>query len=307
MRMKAYRLPAFSILDHLATENTLIETRDFPEALLLFYINDPAVIIGRNQNPWREAAPGTGLPLFRRASGGGAVYHDAGNLNWSLIVPRHLHSQQDELAKMAAAISAQGFDVVPGPRGGLYCGPLSDHEGRKLSGTARRFNTKNVLHHGTLLVNADMQMLRASLGGIETFNDSSLPSVKASPINLSALSPAVEMDELIAGISRALTGAAPRSLPASMVDASRLDKERAALSSPEWIFGTTPPFSVRLSADGGEFVLDVEKGMIIALREEMGGALPASTCLEELSRYIGLPFSLPRLEEMNSIAAAASG
>ncbi|MFA5851788.1 MAG: biotin/lipoate A/B protein ligase family protein [Spirochaetales bacterium] len=306
--MKAYRLPSLSVLDHLATENVLIETRDSPEALLLFYINSPSVIIGRNQNPWREAAPGTGLPLFRRVSGGGAVYHDEGNLNWSLIVPRPLHSQEAELAMMAAAISAQGFDVVPGPRGGLYCGATSNHEGRKLSGTARRFNAKNVLHHGTLLVNADMKTLRASLGGIETFNDASLPSVSASPINLSALNSAIEMNELIAGISRALTGTAPRSLPLSKVDASRLDKERAALSSPEWIFGTTPPFSVRLSgAHGEKFVLGVEKGRFVAFRNESCGASPESTRLEELSRYIGLSFSLPRLAEMNSIVAAANG
>jgi len=305
MCVKAYRLPTFSTLDHLAIENTLIQTKDPAESLLLFYINGPSVIIGRNQNPWREATPGTGIPLFRRVSGGGAVYHDEGNLNWSLIVPRPMHSQEAELAMMAAAISAQGFDVVPGPRGGLYYGPSSKLAGRKLSGTARRFNTKNVLHHGTLLVNTDMKMLEASLGGIETINDSSLPSAKASPANLSALNPKIEMEELIAGISRALTGSVPGSLSASMVEASYLEKEKAVLSSPEWVFGATPPFSVLLHFEKENFILKVEKGMIRELWSEPYGASSPSTGFKELSRHIGLPFSLSRFEEMQSIAAAS--
>ena len=98
----------------MSIENVLLETWRRPEGLLLFYINGPSVIIGRNQNPWREAAPGTGLPLYRRASGGGAVYHDEGNLNWALIVPRLMHSQDAELAMVAAALSAQGVDAGAG-------------------------------------------------------------------------------------------------------------------------------------------------------------------------------------------------
>ena len=307
MRVKAYRLPTFSILDHLAIENTLIETKDSAESLLLFYVNGPSVIIGRNQNPWREAAPGTRIPLYRRVSGGGTVYHDEGNLNWSLIVHRPSHSQEAELAMMAAAISAQGFDVVPGPRGGLYCGPSSKLAGRKLSGTARRFNTKNVLHHGTLLVNTDMKTLEASLGGIETTDDASLPSVPASPANLSALNPRIEMDELIDGISRAITGAAPLLLLASMIDAPLLEKEKAMLSSPEWVFGATPPFSVLLRSEKANFILRVERGMIRSLRKEPYGTESRSTSLELLSRHIGQAFSLSRLEEMKSIAAASDG
>ncbi|HWP68009.1 MAG TPA: biotin/lipoate A/B protein ligase family protein, partial [Rectinemataceae bacterium] len=183
MSIAAYELEGSSPLDHMAIENTLLEIYAGPPVLLLFYVNDPSVIIGRNQNPWRETAPSSALPLFRRISGGGAVYHDRGNLNWSFIVPRALHSQENELAAMAAAISAQGFEIGPGPRGGLYCGGASVRAGGKVSGTARRFGAKNVLHHGTLLVDSDMASLHASLGGIETCDDRSISSVPASPLN----------------------------------------------------------------------------------------------------------------------------
>ncbi|HWR10537.1 MAG TPA: biotin/lipoate A/B protein ligase family protein [Rectinemataceae bacterium] len=265
MRIVSYMLGGLCPLDHMAIENLILETWEGREAALLFYINGPSVVIGRNQNPWREAAPGTGLPLFRRCSGGGAVYHDEGNLNWALIVPRALHSQDAELAMVAAAISAQGVDAVPGPRGGLYCGTASPHEGRKLSGTARRFGIRNVLHHGTLLVNADMDRLHASLGGIATFDDLSLRSVSASPINLSALNPAVAMDSLIDGLSQRLSGAPTQSLPATVVDPTREEQEKRKLSSFEWIYSSTAPFSVRLTGPGEGFAVRVEKGLIAAI------------------------------------------
>ena len=195
--------------------------------------------------------------------------------------------------------------MVPGPRGGLCFGPSSEYAGRKVSGTARRFNARNVLHHGTLLVDADMSSLDTSLGGIETFDDASLPSVKAAPINLSVSRPTIEMEDLIAGISCFLTGMPPRSPLAGMVDISRLDQEKRILSSPEWIFGTTPPFSISLRVEGERLALKVEKGRVEALLDERGDSLSRRPGMDELSGFIGLPFSLPRLGEINAIVTAA--
>lgn len=287
MRIIPYLLDGLSPLDHMSIENVLLETWRRPEGLLLFYINGPSVIIGRNQNPWREAAPGTGLPLYRRASGGGAVYHDEGNLNWALIVPRLMHSQDAELAMVAAALSAQGVDAVPGPRGGLYCGPTSPHENKKLSGTARRFGTRNVLHHGTLLVHADMARLHASLGGIQTFNDRSLPSVPAAPLNLSSLDPSVQMEPLIEALSRQIAGVPPRPLPAGFADPLRMEKETTRLASDEWIYYATAPFSVLL--EGGENAASarIEKGLVAAISGSGGDG-----------SYLGRPFSYSLLEAM---------
>ncbi|MDP2790858.1 MAG: lipoate--protein ligase family protein [Rectinemataceae bacterium] len=299
MKIKPYRLEGGSPLDHMAMENVLLDTGEGSDALLLFYINEPSVIIGRNQNPWREAtlgesAPGTTLPLFRRISGGGAVYHDRGNLNWALIVPRELHDQDAELAFVAAAISAQGFDVVPGERGGLYVGPSSPYAGKKVSGTARRFGARRVLHHGTLLVDADMRLLHASLHGIETFDDASLTSVPAHPVNLCAIKLEIAIDALIEGISRHLTGTSAASLPASFVGAALLDVERQRLASSEWIWEATPPFSVPLRSGSPSPALRVEKGRISRL---LGF---------ELSGFRGSLFSIPVYEKLKTMAAEAS-
>jgi lipoate---protein ligase len=263
MSISAYRLEGFSPLDHLAVENVLLETYDGASPILLFYINDPSVIIGRNQNPWREVPASSKLPLFRRGSGGGAVYHDRGNVNWAFIVPRVLHSQEKELAAMAAAISARGFELRPGPRGGLYCGGSSVHAGGKVSGTARRFGAKNVLHHGTLLVSSDMACLRASLGGIETCDDNSVPSVPAIPLNLTEIRPDLRTDELIDGISAYFSGGPAQPFLSTRIDPGLIGKEKAKLASREWIYRSTPPFSLCLKAAGSVFSLRVEKGNIV--------------------------------------------
>jgi len=305
MKITSYRLEGNSTLDHMAMENVLLDTREGPDAVLLLYVNEPSVIIGRNQNPWREALPDTGLPLFRRVSGGGAVYHDGGNLNWALILPRELHSQHDELAAMAAAISAQGFDVVPGERGGLYLGPSSPHSGGKVSGTARRFGARRVLHHGTLLVDADLDLLHASLHGIGTFNDASLPSVRALPVNLSAIKPGISMDTLMEGISMSLTGNSLAPIPASIADASLLDAERLRLSTFEWTWAATPAFSVPLGPGSPAAALRVEKGSIAALIGDDGAMYPALARASGLSGYLGKPFTISVYKELNAIVAEA--
>ena len=320
MKIRTYRLDGTSPLDHLAMENVLLDTCEGPDALLLFYVNEPSVIIGRNQNPWREASlskaspgsvtpgrmsSGATLPLFRRISGGGAVYHDGGNLNWSLILPRKLHSQDDELAAMAAAISAQGFDVVPGERGGLYLGRSSPHAGGKVSGTARRFGARRVLHHGTLLVDADMGMLHASLHGIATFNDASLPSTPAHPVNLSAIKPGISLDALLEGISLHLTGTPTAPLPASIANTSLLDAERRRLSSSEWTWEATPAFSVLLGSGTSTAALRVEKGSITAFIDDSGRQAARSAWTSGLSSYLGKPFSISAYNELNAIVAEA--
>jgi Lipoate-protein ligase A len=74
-------------------ESALIETWNRDAGLLLLYTNEACLVIGRNQNPWKEVNPRSRLPVYRRDSGGGAVYHDRGNLNWSLVVPRETHDR----------------------------------------------------------------------------------------------------------------------------------------------------------------------------------------------------------------------
>ena len=293
MRYTPCVLPGLDPLDHLAAENVMLETLDAEQALLVFYINGPSVIIGRNQNPWREVAPGAPAPFFRRASGGGAVYHDEGNLNWAFIVPRHRHDQDAELEALARGISACGVDVEPGARGGIYCGLSSGYGGRKVSGTARRFSPRSVLHHGTVLVSSDMRHLRASLGGIETLDDHSIASVPASPVNLADIVPGLTVQRVMETMSMSITGARPSALPPGLIDGSRLEQEKLKLSSHDWLYGATPPFTVEVESGGKQVTMDVRAGMLE--RVEASG-LPASA----LEGYIGRAFSFGAIDEIRA-------
>jgi lipoate-protein ligase A len=225
------------------------------------------------------------------------VYHDEGNLNWAFIVPRHRHDQDAELEALARGISACGVDVEPGARGGIYCGPSSGYGNRKVSGTARRFSPRSVLHHGTVLVSVDMRHLRASLGGIETLDDHSIASVPASPVNLADIVPGLTVQRVMETISLSIAGSRPGALPMDLLDRALLEDERIRLYSPAWLFGATPPFTVAVETAGKQVTLGVRAGLVE--RIEASG-LPEP----ELEGYIGRAFSIKVIEEIRASLAS---
>ncbi len=234
MSVLSYYIEVPSPLHAIALEECLVESWSGDGILFLLYVNKPSVIIGRNQNYWREVSPRCAVPVYRRTSGGGAVYHDEGNLNWAFIVPRAIHNQEEELRRITDALARLGFPAFQGSRGGLFL-RLPDGEGNaKIGGTARRFGTRNILHHGTLLVHANLARMKASLGGIPIQEDTSISSVPATTVNLSSFVPNLSIDMVADHLAWHLTGK-----PASTVRLEELisngsfvettDRDRAAL------------------------------------------------------------------------------
>jgi len=137
-------------------------------ATLRLWVNPPSVVIGRHQNAKEEvdfdACKTYGVQVVRRFTGGGAVYHDKGNLNWSIIARKEDLGVKSaisgfELAGKAiiTGLNALGFlaEFVP---------PNSIHLGRgKISGMAAYMKRKSLLIHGTLLVHTDLEILRKVL------------------------------------------------------------------------------------------------------------------------------------------------
>lgn len=321
MPKRCYLVPGTDPLEHMALENALLDGAwpssacDPPISLL--YVNAPSVIIGRNQNPWREVAESSSLPVYRRTSGGGTVYHDLGNLNWAIITRRTSHDQDAELATVARGISSLGVDVEPGPRGGIFV-RSGIAAGKKVSGTARRFGREMMLHHGTLLVRADLGALRASLGGIETVDDRSVDSVKASPINLEGAAPGIEVEDAMAALAAAFEadfgggapigdaggGRLPPPLPEGYARAEDVEARRLALSTTEWIRGETPPFAIGATGDRGSARIDVRKGLVEAAAFEPAGHIdPALEA--ELAALAGKPFSYSMARAARSLAERA--
>jgi len=173
------------ITRNLALEEWLLENAPSLPVLFL-YVNDPCVVIGKNQNPWRECRLSLmeeeGVALARRISGGGAVYHDAGNLNVSVIVPRNEYREDKQYELIFQTLETFGIKSSKVRKNSLAV------DGKKFSGQAFCHRRDRTLHHGTLLVNSDLARLGRYLGpeldGIET---KAIASVPAEVANLPGL------------------------------------------------------------------------------------------------------------------------
>lgn len=262
----ALRAAGCDPLRNLALEESLLEKglRHSSGGFVLIYVDDPCVVIGRNQNPWVEVSAGAGLPVLRRISGGGAVYHDRGNLNWGIIVPRSRHDRDAELSLVSRALRSLGIETESGPRGGLFVAGEGPWKGCKVSGTARRLGAARVLHHGTLLVDADLSRLSASLGGIQAELSRALPSVSSRSVNLSSLVPGLRLEDAALAIARELAGGDP--VPAeALADRAFAAEAERRLASWDWTWGSTPSFSLGLPWSGGVARVEVKEGRVSSL------------------------------------------
>ena len=239
---------------NLAAEEWLFRHLEPGHAVLFFCRNLPTVMIGRNQNPWLEcdveALPALRVRLARRMSGGGAVYHDLGNLNFSFILPRTA-AELDTVPKFVAqALTQLGIRPVVTARRALEVG------GRKISGTAFWLTSHTLLYHGTLLLAADLENMARCLyvhtPGVETH---AVTSVRSPAINIRDLLPGITPEQALTAISGALSvicaapAPPPEDLPTAGMSADQEFREScAAHAGWDWCFGRTPLFTVRLGA-----------------------------------------------------------
>ena len=146
-----------------ALEEYLLTER--PGDVLLLYINRPSVIVGRHQTLEAEVdveyCRKTGIPILKRLSGGGTVYHDEGNINYAFIVDKSDTPalDRDFNTPVIRALAALGVPANAGLRRELLC------EGVKISGTAAHITRDRQLFHGTLLHRTDLQKLERVLQG----------------------------------------------------------------------------------------------------------------------------------------------
>ncbi|WP_421384103.1 lipoate--protein ligase [Bacillus salacetis] len=149
---------------NLAIEEYALKNLDINETYLLFYINEPSIIIGKNQNTIEEInteyVEAQKLHVVRRLSGGGAVYHDLGNLNFSFITKddgESFHNFQKFTEPVIKALKKLGVNAELSGRNDI------EAEGRKISGNAQ-FSTKGrMFSHGTLLFDSEIENVVSAL------------------------------------------------------------------------------------------------------------------------------------------------
>jgi len=148
---------------NLAAEEYLFSQRQ--DEILFLYVDSPSVVIGCNQALFLEAntdfCSANSIALCRRMSGGGAVYHDEGNLNYCFIknrIPGKFPLGGDFLKPVVQVLTDFGLSIEVGKRKDLWL-----PEGFKISGTASHVGKDRELHHGTLLYDTDIDRLIKSL------------------------------------------------------------------------------------------------------------------------------------------------
>jgi lipoate-protein ligase A len=187
---------------------------------LRFWRNPPSIVIGCFQNPWKEVnlaiCKKLGTSIFRRASGGGTVYHDYGNLNYSLIV--HKSSLETNLDDIEKSYDIFCSGVIEGLK---MLGVNAYNRGnsimigeRKISGSAQHRLYGVILHHGTLMVNVDLNALEYALN---------LSNVESNLVNLMTI---LSENVSLSKIKRAIVKGFEKTLNVKF--------EKGSLSSGEW-------------------------------------------------------------------------
>ncbi|KAI5618414.1 lipoyltransferase 1, mitochondrial [Silurus asotus] len=244
------------IFQNLAFEDWIYDRVDLQSRNLLFlWRNSPAVVIGRHQNPWQEChvelLRRTGIPVARRRSGGGTVYHDLGNINMTFFTSKKKYDRQRNLGVVTGALKAlrpnldvcatERFDIV---LNGCY----------KISGTAARLGRTSAYHHCTLLCSADRSVLSAVLQSSCTgIKSNATPSVPSPVANLSDHDPSLNPDSLMDAIASRynhefdLDTPVLTVSPGSEVLMPGIHKMTSDLQNWDWVYGKTPKFSVHTS------------------------------------------------------------
>ncbi len=235
--------------------------------------NSPAVIVGRYQNARAEVdvslIEARGIALVRRITGGGAVYQDLGNLNYTFVVPRR-EGESHDFARfgetIVAALAGVGVSVACGGRNDI----ATTCEGKKISGTAQHASKAAVLHHGTLLFDVDLDLLGQVLTADPAkFESKALPSVRSRVANIKELlSAPMSMSEFRERIRACLDLPEETLSPEELREVDRLAEEK--YRTWEWNWGKSPAFTERkkrrFSWGSVEALFDVQNGVIANCR-----------------------------------------
>lgn len=273
---------------NLAVEEYLLETVEKDQFILYLWQNENTVVIGKNQNPWRECR--TELlereegKLARRLSGGGAVFHDLGNLNFTFITNRENYNLERQMKIILSAVNKVGIHAETNGRNDITV------DGRKFSGNAFCFRKQNAYHHGTILVSTDIDKLTKYLQvSDEKIKSKGVQSVQSRVVNLIEHQPLLTIEKMKNACMEAFNGSYGGN-PSIVQDTNDIDqlpiKELyTKYSSWEWKYGEVLEFDVnlttRFSWGGLEIGFHLKKGRVDkvivysdAIDEEFIGMLP---------------------------------
>jgi len=288
---------------NLALEECLcLRAMDDGSKFFMLWQNEPSIIVGRFQNTLEEIDSNFvrehGIHLVRRNSGGGAVYHDLGNINYSFIMP-----DSDALSAHSSGNLDFAFFTEPIIQALAELGVKAEStgrndlsiEGKKISGGAQFRRGGITLHHGTLLYDTDLDVLSQALRPSEDkFQSKAMKSVRSRVCNIKPyLSEPLPVSGFQERLTHGIKNLTPMTLDAlTLNEAERLAREK--YSTWEWNYGESPRFTERKKKrfpwGGIEALLLVNEGRIVDCTfygDYFGNGNYASL----LSRLAGIPYT----------------
>lgn len=240
---------------NLATEEWIFHNMEPTAQVLFLWRNEPTVVIGRSQNPWSECnlpkMKEENVHLARRATGGGAVFHDLGNTNFTFLSPKDGYKRDNNVQIILRALAKLGIEGEASGRNDLL---LKAEDGlRKFSGSAYREKRDRAFHHGTLLLHADLTRLANFL----TPNPKKLQakgkeSVRMRVANLTEINPSIAHENIVSTIVATFeefyggVATTEHLTLQSLNSNSELKKQYEVLSSWDWLFGHTMEFNQQI-------------------------------------------------------------
>lgn len=233
--MKFIRLHTTDPYYNLAVEEYLFLHSD--DDVFMLWQNDKTVVIGKNQNAYAELdvdyAREQGIRIARRITGGGAVYHDMGNLNYTYISAKKEHSEIDFAsfcAPIIESLRSMGVEASLSGRNDLMVNE------KKVSGNAQHSSGGRVLHHGTLLYDSDLSVLSTVLrADPEKLKAKAIRSVSSRVMNIREILPLDGgVDELAERIMQSLIEKNGGKIENAPVN-DEIDALCARNSSDEWL------------------------------------------------------------------------
>jgi lipoate-protein ligase A len=262
---------------NLALEEYCLRNLPDDDSYLLFYINEPSIIIGKNQNTIEEInadyVDANSIHVVRRLSGGGAVYHDLGNLNFSFITKddgQSFHNFRKFTEPVVQALRRLGVDCELTGRNDIQVGE------RKISGNAQFMTKGRMFSHGTLMFDSDIDSVVAALNvNPEKIQSKGTKSIRSRVANISEfLRERVTMETFRRELLRSIFGMEPEAVPQVKLSEADLAGVRALTAERyanwDWNYGRSPKSNVRnakrFPIGTIDVRMDIEEGRIGAIK-----------------------------------------
>lgn len=243
--------------------------KNYDDDIIMFWQSSPSVIVGKHQNAMAEVninfTTKNNIPIIRRISGGGTVYHDDGNINYTIITSSENREKLVDFVNFTKPIigflKTLGLNAVYGGKNNLSI------NGKKFSGNSAHVFKNRILNHGTLLFNTNISNLESSIeSGDFNITDKSVKSIRAYVGNISDhLEHSISIDVFFEKLVQYFRGyfkikSTTKISDNDVIKINELADNKYKLW--EWNYGYSPSFNYSFKNKGNELSMDIKKGEI---------------------------------------------